>query len=254
VGLTEKGVAYIELSVEMEGGHAMTAPRHTAVGILSTAIHKLEQNQFPARLETPIRQMFGRLAAEMPLAKRMIFANLNVFGGLVKRQMGESPAANATIRTTASTTMFEAGDRPSILPTKAKSVVRLGILPGDSISSSIEFVRQAINDPRVKIKLLEESFTSEPSPVSGTNSPGFQIIEKTIRQVFPEVLIAPGISIAATDARHYAPLSNSIYRFCPLWLTPEDLNRIHGTDERISIESYERIVKFYVQLIYNSAL
>jgi carboxypeptidase PM20D1 len=36
--------------------------------------------------------------------------------------------------------------------------------------------------------------------------------------------------------------------------TLTDIRRIHGTDERISIENYAQIVGFYVQLIRNSAL
>ncbi len=35
-------------------------------------------------------------------------------------------------------------------------------------------------------------------------------------------------------------------------LGPEDLKRIHGTDERIAISNYEEIIRFYVQLLWNS--
>lgn len=253
VGLTEKGVMYIELSVEAKGGHAMTAPRHTSIGILSTAIHKLEQVQFPARLEKPISEMFARLAVELPLPGKMVFANLWLFGGLVKKQLGTSPATNATIRTTVSTTIFEGGDRPSTLPKKARAVLRLAILPSDSISRALAFVQRIIDDPRVKITTLQDAFSGEPSPVSATDSLGFKIIEKTIQQVFPEVIVAPGLCIGATDARHYTELCNNIYRFCPFWLKPDDVNRIHGNDERISIENYKQIVEFYAQLISYSA-
>jgi carboxypeptidase PM20D1 len=60
------------------------------------------------------------------------------------------------------------------------------------------------------------------------------------------------LTIAATDARHYAELTKNIYRFVPIAFRPEDTQRIHGVDERISIEDYERCVRFYVQLIRNS--
>ena len=49
VGIAEKGFVSIELSVEGIGGHSSMPPPETAVGILSTAVHKLEQNQFPAK-------------------------------------------------------------------------------------------------------------------------------------------------------------------------------------------------------------
>ncbi len=97
-----------------------------------------------------------------------------------------------------------------------------------------------------------KGFGGEPSLVSDTESPSFSALEHTIRQVFPKVIVAPGLVVGVTDSRHYADLTNSIYRFSPIWVRPEDLDRIHGTNERISIEEYEQAVRFYVQLIRNS--
>jgi acetylornithine deacetylase/succinyl-diaminopimelate desuccinylase-like protein len=37
-------------------------------------------------------------------------------------------------------------------------------------------------------------------------------------------------------------------------LKADDTGGIHGTSERISVESYEGMVRFYIQLIRNSAL
>jgi len=65
--------------------------------------------------------------------------------------------------------------------------------------------------------------------------------------------VAPNLLPGATDARYYAGLAESTLRFIPQWLTRGDLKRVHGVDERISIEQYADIVRFYVRLIHNSA-
>lgn len=225
-------------------------PEHTAVGILSTAIHRLERNQMPLRLEAPIRQMFGTLAPEMPFAMKMVFANLWFFGGLVKRQLAASPATNALVRTTTAPTMFEAGVKENILPAKATAVVNFRVLSGESAASVIEHVRHTIDDPRVEIRPLE-GLKSEPSFVSDTDGPSFKALARTIRHEFPGVVVTPGLVVGATDSRHFAELSSSIFRFSPMWVGPEDLDRVHGTDERISIEDYERGVRFFVRLVRN---
>jgi carboxypeptidase PM20D1 len=54
--------------------------------------------------------------------------------------------------------------------------------------------------------------------------------------------------VGATDARHYARLSDHVYRFVPMRLRPEDLPRIHGVDERISVENLAELVRFYLEL------
>jgi len=251
VGIAEKGYVSIKLTVQSEGGHSSMPPKHTAIGILSKAILKLERNQLPLRMDGPARQLFGKLAPEMSFAMRMVFANLWLFGGLVKRQLAASPASNAMVRTTTAPTMLEAGVKDNILPTTARAVVNFRLLSGDSVAGVIEHARQAIDDPRVKIEPMK-GFGGEPSFVSDTESPSFSALEHTIRQVFPKVLVAPGLVMGATDSRHYANLTNRIYRFTPTWMRPEDLDRIHGTNERISIENYAQAVRFYVQLIRNS--
>ncbi|GCC34018.1 hypothetical protein chiPu_0012491 [Chiloscyllium punctatum] len=63
-----------------------------------------------------------------------------------------------------------------------------------------------------------------------------------------------GLCIANTDTRHYLKLTKQLYRFIPMILKQEDLTRIHGVNERISIKNYEEIVEFYFRLLQNSDL
>ena len=59
--------------------------------------------------------------------------------------------------------------------------------------------------------------------------------------------------LGGTDSKHYGEVAEQSFRFVPLRLAPEDLKRIHGTDERIAIESYLDVVRFFVQLVRNGA-
>ncbi len=77
---------------------------------------------------------------------------------------------------------------------------------------------------------------------------------QTIQQVFPDIAIAPGMVLGATDSRHYRDIADNIYRFVPMRLTNDDLSGIHGTNERISIENYTEIIRFYVQLMRNAVM
>ena len=251
VGIAEKGYLSLELTVKGSPGHSSVPPKETPIGILSSAIHRLERNQMPLRMGVPARKMFDALAPEMGFGMRMVFANLWLFGRVVRRQFAGLPTTNALIRTTTAPTMLEAGVKENILPAKAKAVVNFRLLSGDSIASVIEHARRTIDDARVEIAPLE-GLTGEASFVSSTDAPGFGALVRTIRQVYSGVVITPGLVLGATDSRHYADVSTSIYRFSPIWVGPGDLERVHGTDERVSIEDHERSVSFYIQLIRNS--
>jgi hypothetical protein len=52
-----------------------------------------------------------------------------------------------------------------------------------------------------------------------------------------------------TDARYYSDLSRNAFRFLPLRLTPRDLDRVHGIDERIGVNEYETAIRMYRQLL-----
>lgn len=58
--------------------------------------------------------------------------------------------------------------------------------------------------------------------------------------------------IANTDTIHYLELTDSVYRFMPSVLTPEDAKRIHGFNERISVENYEKTINYFYHLMINA--
>ena len=250
IGIAEKGYVSLELTVESPGGHSSTPPPRTAIGILSDAIDKIERSPFPSRFEGPTGQMLEFIGPEMSWQKKIIIANRWLFDPLVRRELAKSPLTDATIRTTQAATIFEAGVRENILPTKARAVVNFRILPGDTIDGVVDRVRKVVDSPEIRITPLP--IRVEPSPVSDAESAAFKTLHRTIRQIAPQVLAAPALLVAATDSRHYAKLSRNIFRFLPITLRSDDAKRYHGIDERISVSDYERCVRFYAQLIRNS--
>lgn len=251
VGIAEKGYMSLELTVEEAGGHSSQPPKNTAVGVLSKAITRLEETPFPGGIRGITAQMFDKLAPETAFNQKFFLANLWLFRPLVERQLASTPSSNAALRTTTAATVFNAGVKDNVLPNKATAVVNFRILPGETIESVVERVRQTIGDERVKIAPYGENLWN-PSPVSDVNSPNFQTVEKTIRQTFPDTIVAPYLMLAASDSRHFAEISPNIYRFSPTKVNSEDLLRIHGINERISVETYTQGIGFYYNLIKNS--
>jgi carboxypeptidase PM20D1 len=247
IGIAEKGYLTLELIVETKGGHSANPPPHTVIGTLSRAITKLEAHPFPAEIRGATRALFAHIGPEMPFIRRAVFANLWLFAPLVEHRLQAAPSTNAAIRTTIAVTIFESGTRENVLPAKARATVNFRILPGDSVDEVIHRVGEVIDDPRVSIRILGKAF--EPSPVSSTESAAYAHLAKTIRATFPNAVVAPYLVPGATDARHYAPLAENVYRFLPLAMASDDLARFHGLNERISLDDYGRVIRFYVQFL-----
>jgi carboxypeptidase PM20D1 len=249
VSIAEKGYLNLELAVTQAGGHSSIPPPKTAVGILARAIDRLESRPMPAAVRGPTRAFLETLAPEMPLLQRAALANLWLTAPLVERTFTSTPRGNAQLRTTTAATMFEGSLQANVLPIRARAVVNFRILPGDSVASVVEHVRRAVDDERVEVQILEQRVASEPSPVSRTDTAAWRVLESTIRAVHPDVLVTPQITLGATDARHYGDLSDSVYRFGPTWIGPDDLTRAHGTNERVDARRYVESVGFYVRLL-----
>ena len=252
IGIAEKGFVSVELNAQGEGGHSSLPPRQSAIGILSAAIARLEENPMPARLETPTQQMFARIGPEFPFGQRAVFANLWITRRLVMKKLQENPTTNAMVRTTTATTIFQAGTKDNVLPSRARAVVNFRLLPGDSISRVVQHVRNVINDARVDVKPAGK-FTAEPSRVSDINAESYRTIERTVREVVPGVVVSPYLVVVVTDSRYFDDLSANIFRFLPLRLARPDLDRMHGTNERIAIADYSAAIRLYRQLIVNAA-
>ena len=194
--------------------------------------------------------MFEFIGPEMAWTKKLVLANLWLFEPLIVSQLIQSPLTNAILRTTFAPTRFNAGVGENVLPTQASAVINLRIMPEESTASALKHVRQAIDDPQVRLTPLP--IRMEPSAATAVEDPSFKLVERTIRQITPDAIVAPSLLVAATDSRHYAGLTKNILRFLPITITAADTKRYHGIDERISLTDYLRCIYFYARLIRNS--
>jgi carboxypeptidase PM20D1 len=250
IGIAEKGYVSVELAIDTPGGHSSMPPDHTAIAAISRAIDRLEKAPFPSRIAAPTREFLQAIGARMGFVRAIMIANLWLFDALIRHEMDQSPLSRAMIRTTQAPTIFQAGVKDNVLPTKAHAVINFRILTEETIADVLAHAKKTIDDPAIKITPLSPKWN--PSAVSDIHSASFKPLEAAITASFPGTIIAPSLLIAATDSRHYASLTKNIYRFLPIILRNEDTKRFHGINERVAVKDYENCVRFYVSLIRNS--
>jgi carboxypeptidase PM20D1 len=251
IGLSEKGYATLVLHAEATPGHSSMPPRDTAIGMMAAALARLEDNRLPLQIRGTVWEMFDTLAPEMSGLNQVALSNLWLFKPLLLREFAKTGPTEATVRTTTALTIFNAGDKDNVLPGHAEATVNFRLIPGDTQASVTEHVRETIKNDRIAIKPFPGN--TDPPPVTTTSSPSYQMLNRTIREIFPDVIVAPGLMVAATDSRHYVGVTDKIFRFSPVRATGEDLKRFHGTNERLSVEGYADMIRFYRRLLENAA-
>lgn len=251
VGITEKGYVSVELRVEIPGGHSSAPRAESAISALMKAVRRLERNPMPSRIEPPVKAFLEALAPHARMPLRLAFANPRPFERFIIKAFQGVPEAASAVRTTAATTIIQAGEKDNVIPPMARAVINFRILPGDSVTGVMDHVRRTVADDRVKLSILSKA--REPSNVSPIDSASFETVSRTVREVFPGTIVAPYLMVAATDSRHFEGLTTNVYRFMPFRMTPGEIETIHGTNEHVRTEVLKDVVTFYARLITNAA-
>ena len=246
----EKGYLTLRFSAHAPGGHSSTPPADTAVSLAARAVVAAEDNPFPTRLDQNVVDFLHALAPEMPFSQRLALANLWLTGPLIKAKLAADPMTAAMLHTTTAPTIISGGTKENVLPQLAEATINYRIHPSDNVAGVLARAKRLVDDDRIVIETLE---ADEPSPRSSTTSAGYRAIAAATTAIFGAVPIAPSLTIAGTDSKHYADVADDNYRFSPFIYTPEDLEGIHGTNEHVRVEALARACAWYEALIREEA-
>lgn len=250
VGVAGKGYLSLELEARRPGGHSSVPPLETSIEVLNTGLTRLHSNPLPAQLTGVAGTMFDYLAPEVTLPMRTLLANRWLTAPALRTVLDRRPPTRAAIRTTSVPTQLDAGVKDNVIPTRARAVVNFRILPSQSIDEVLAHVRQTVDGLGIDVSRIR---STPPPSVSKINSPAFRMVQRTIGEVTADsVVVAPYLLPGRTDSGYYADDSDAVYRFIPYQLGPDDRSRIHGSNERISVDDYRTVVQFYMRLLRNA--
>lgn len=250
IGMAEKGYMTLKLSAHGQPGHTSMPPMRSAIGTVGEAVAQVEAHPMPAHLTGLPTEMFEAVAPEVDGPMRWILSNLWLTSPLVIHELEKAPSANAMLRTTAVATVFQAGERENVLPGVASALVNFRLLPGDSSEQVQAHVQQVLKGLDVQVSLQPQ--VAEASAVTPSGSSAYRLLAQTLRELQPDVVVAPGLLMGGTDARHYAQVSEALFRFTPMHAVQADLSRFHGSNERISLDNYVGMIQFYERLLRNA--
>ncbi|XP_020939431.1 N-fatty-acyl-amino acid synthase/hydrolase PM20D1 isoform X3 [Sus scrofa] len=178
--------------------------------------------------------------------------SIGILAAAVNRLMERNFVTNALVRTTTALTMFNSGIKVNVIPAVAQAIVNFRIHPAQTVQEVLKLAKDIVADDRVQFHVLN---AFDPSPISPSDDQalGYQLLRQTIQSVFPEInIVVPGTCVVSTDSKHYLNLTTGIYLFNPLYLQPQSFRTVHGINERISVQAYERQVKFIFEFIQNA--
>ena len=247
LGMGEKAMVNIKLSIETSGGHASTPKKNGPVVRIARAIDKLEKNPMKPNMSATVKELLNVLGRHMPFYFKLIFANMWLFKGLVKKLFVILSAdTRALLTSTFAFTMLNGGNQTNIIPNKVEANINIRISPFDNVDSIVEHIRKTIKDDQIVITVHDET---PAFPECSFKTEGYGIIKDTVIETYPGTVVAPFLNIGASDGKFYTEISDCVIRFSPFKVTNQERAGIHGVDEYIRVEMLEKCSEFYQRLL-----
>ncbi|QEN09780.1 M20/M25/M40 family metallo-hydrolase [Oceanispirochaeta crateris] len=251
IGLAEKGFVTFKISAHGESGHSSMPPSTgTVVSTLAQGISRICSRRQPSRLTPQIIGMLQGFVPWVPLPLGLVFANLWLFNPLIRLIFAGNKSTDSLIRTSQAFTVIKSGEQENIIPGEASCLVNHRILPGDTIESLKQRHMKKLKGLNLTIEDAGNWPSNDPIKPEKDENQGFYWVKEALKESHPEVVAVPFLVNGSTDSKYYRDLSGQIIRFTPLILNQEDINSIHGINEKVSLENLERALTFYRNLLF----
>lgn len=248
VAVHEKGFYHLNCTATTGSAHAgLTAgQKATPVERMSAFVHEISsKNIFIRRLNPQITAMFTHMAPHCKFPMNLVFGNLWLFGGILKKIMPSlSPAAGGLLGTTCVFNKIEGS-------VESKScTARATLRPVDSTDwkTDLQSFIEVAKKYDITVEIDEKSEYHEPADMT---KPQLGYTFDRIKKVFPVYPPIPMILPAGTDARHFTEICPCVMRFAPIRLSAQQLASVHSENENIDIDAIADAVAFYKEFVKN---
>jgi acetylornithine deacetylase/succinyl-diaminopimelate desuccinylase-like protein len=242
VAVSEKRVNWLHVTVRGKGGHGSVPKPDNPNLILINALHRLLEKQPPIRITKIFVDAMESIAPLEPSPASFQLAHLDQPGVAQAATAGVLSPYNiqALMRDTISLTMLNAGIKVNVVPTIAEAGLDCRLLPGTDAEAFMKRLRDLLGPGDFKIEYIQRPDDAPPSPTSGE---AWDAIKRVVASDFKDARVVPWMTTGGTDSRVLRARGVPAYGFVPVILGETELARIHGDDQRLSVDNLNRGVK-----------
>ena len=253
IHISEKTGLPLRLVARGAPGHGSMPWAETAPHRLIRALARLLAAERPLRVLPEVAEYYARLAHVLPAADARGLDDLStsLAEPEFRTRFLASPHRAATVRTTFAVNMLRASEKRNVIPPEASADIDCRMLAGDEPDEIVSWVRSVVSDDQVEVVVT----TSQPKQpnLSPPDTALYKALADAIHRRAPDAVVAPEILVAFTDNWTFRRCGLHAYGFSPFVLEAEEMARVHGNDERISIDNVRDGVRAYAEMLLTVA-
>ena len=229
-------------------GHGSVPRVDNPVTALARAVAKMGDWQTEMRLNSTTRVYFERMAAmadnpEDEFRYRNV-ENPDETEAIQQWFLENYPYHYSVLRTSVVPTIVDGGFRRNVIPSEARAVLDIRMLPDEDVDAFYDMMREIIDDPNVEV--VPEAIYRPESPPSPVDNEMFQSLERVAGRMYPDAQVLPRMATGATDMAQVRAKGVPSYGIGAT-RSVEELNSgngAHGDNERVSEESVRQLVQY----------
>jgi acetylornithine deacetylase/succinyl-diaminopimelate desuccinylase-like protein len=248
VSVSEKKLSQFIIKATGTGGHGSIPHKNSANEKVINASARIVSYKWPLT-PTAVASAYLEGIFKEKKESRYNFKNLReaLTNERFRAHVEEVPLYNALLRNTVTPTILKGGEKINVIPTESSVSFDARLLPTEKHEAFFKRIGQ-LAGKEVNVLRVNES-VSKPVP-SGYNNSYFRGIRNVMESVEEKGLpVLPYITTGATDLRYFRDLGITAYGFFPIRLSSDDFLKMHGKNERISVENIHKGLEGSFQII-----
>lgn len=236
LAVAEKQIQQIRLTARGTPGHGAMPHGDNANVTLIRALDRVLSRPRAVRVNSVTREMLRTIGEGRGFPTSLFLRCLDnpLLLRLASGRLQSISALSVMLRDTVSLTVLRGGYKVNVIPERAEAEIDCRLLPDTDPEEFHAWLRQRLGDEKVSVQVLESSPRTGSSPVTGDF---FDAVREAVGEHCPGAGVFPMMVPGATDSRYWRKQGYPAYGFAPVVLGKEDLGRVHGIDERISIDN-----------------
>jgi acetylornithine deacetylase/succinyl-diaminopimelate desuccinylase-like protein len=233
---------WLKLTAHGRSGHGSEPNPENPNLIMINALARLMAKDPPLRLTPIFDQAMKTAATRMSMPESFELSHLEL--PLMLQAAARGPLSDYTMqalmRDTISPTVLTSGVKVNVIPSTAEAQLDCRLLPGSDSDAFLKRMRDLMADSRISFEFIQKPDEAPPSQAEGE---AWGAIQDTVQRDFKDAIVVPWMTAGGTDSRFLREKGVPAYGFEPIVTDRQELTRVHGVDERLSVENLNRGIR-----------
>lgn len=240
VAVHEKGRCKVVCRADAESSHvSLTGYKNNPVERMAAFIQEVSSKKiFITRLNPQVKAMFSELAPYCSFPMNVLFCNLWLFGGILKKVL---PKINSTAGGMVGTTCAFQTVQGGTTEKTCTATAMLRNVNEEDLQMDLAALKAVAKKYGIEVEVERQEYYA-PADIG---SAAYAYTMDCVAAVFPRYPAAPYILPAGTDAWKLTPVCSCVLRFAPTRMSAQQLASIHAVDENLDVSAVFEASAFY---------